>query len=454
MIDRLTRLGALAAILSGWLGLAAPARADMVDMISSLATCLRIDQPRLAVMGFARTETGVPEALREPIRLEIERALDAAAKNAMPTVSMRLVPVTSVAAALEVWAGSGQPDTATREKILANQTAFDASIILANATQRDQDLVFDVIALTRDNACAGVPQSYRRRLETGIAAVDAGAHVRQAAAQIVSQAPSDARYAVCRFEPADGGMSPCGDALAERVEASLLAALITRGALTSTGPRVRRLDPCRADASRPDEIVISGSVRRPDPGDERTDISIRAETSVGLVMALPPTVVTGLTCDAGSRTLPLFLDATALRAPDRLQVRAARPAFKVGDRLDIGITAGTELQLYCWYISPKREAYLMTPKPEGYAVQPGMTVSYPRGFGFPDIPFQDRSEDVFGCFGLPAPVSDAIKTAWADGLGPDPLSPRLLTLDDILRLRALMRAERGVVEAYDRVVVR
>jgi hypothetical protein len=96
----------------------------------------------------------------------------------------------------------------------------------------------------------------------------------------------------------------------------------------------------------------------------------------------------------------------------------------------------------------------MTPKPEGYAVQPGMTVSYPRGFGFPDIPFQDRSEDVFGCFGLNAPVSDEVKAAWAAGLGTDPLNPRLLERDEILRLRALMRRQPGAVEAYDRVVVR
>lgn len=449
-----TRWMAVLGLVAGAVGGPAAARADLVDLVSSLSVCLKTDAPRIAVMGFARTETAVPDLLRDPIRLEIERAIVAAAGQSMPAVQARLVPVTSVAAALEIWATSGQADQATRERILANQTAFDASIILTNAVQRDADLVFDVVALTRDNACAGVPHSYRRRLETSQAAVDAAAHIRQSVARLVAAAPGDARFAVCRFEAADGGLSPCGDALAERVEADVLSALATRSALTGSGPRVRRLDPCQADPARPDEIVIGGSVRRPDVTGDLVDISLRASKGGDLVAAVAPTVLTGLTCDAGSRTLPLFLDATAIRAPDRLQVRAARPAFRVGERLEVGITVGADLQLYCWYVSPRREAYLMTPKAEGYTVRAGNTVSYPRGFGFPDIPFQAASEDVFGCFGLPAPVSPAVTAAWQAGLGPDPLNPRLLTLAEILQLRALMRAERGAVEAYDRVVVR
>lgn len=135
------------------------------------------------------------------------------------------------------------------------------------------------------------------------------------------------------------------------------------------------------------------------------------------------------------------------------------PPFRVGDAAVFKIFTRSEQPLYCWYLSPERFAYILTPNPRAGGNMRGgrgRTLTFPDDFGMrrSDLPLGTASADLFGCFQPPYDISaDDVHDQWTEswfGSGPS-----VVRVDEpeILKLLQAMREIPGMLEAYLDVII-
>jgi hypothetical protein len=165
-----------------------------------------------------------------------------------------------------------------------------------------------------------------------------------------------------------------------------------------------------------------------------------------------PIALEALACDPAMRP---FLQHVAVSARlDREKLDVTAPVFKIGERLEIAITARAPMRLYCWVLAEDGSGYVtLPPGGDAPAVKAG-SYRYPRDFRLEEIVLSGHFDNLFACFGAEQPLPESLVDAWrrfATGPGQE---ATLVGKEAVQALMQEMRAQPGVSEAVARVVVR
>jgi hypothetical protein len=319
---------------------------------------------------------------------------------------------------------------------------------------------FHLLAVLPDKlGCAPPSGEIERPLPESPALHDLDTRLAEAVGQMMDvRNPAVADVTVCPFQNAGEEFSSCARVLTDLAVQHLVEAMRSRSnAMTNRIVSIKRAEPGRCTAT---DTTAQGSLTA--EGDSKGWWMNLEFSRGGVILATTgPTRVfpQELGCDARLQSFFEYIRDRAHIAETKLSLGTTKRAFARHDYLGINIKAGADLSLYCWILGKDRTGYLALPIPgheDRARIANGRTLRYPgTDFDTGPIRLENRSEDLFGCFGSEQPLPRELHDSWMSLAGPARAgTPNEVNRDDILRLLEMMRAQPGIVEAYASVVVR
>ncbi|MCC2113805.1 MAG: hypothetical protein KDJ16_17340, partial [Hyphomicrobiales bacterium] len=423
------------------------------DFIRALRNCASQSSApvTIGVLGFDRGFTELSDSERVEMRRIVEGLVG----------RQRGVTLKPIADLDKLVAGrimSGGHDAADVMGILAEARDVTAVIHFEGRRIAADRFELRLVGTTRAGDClmAGAVKPLVLALGTGTGFHDLKKLIAEKFAGAILDQATVAAVVVRRFVPeGDTPYNRCTDAVGEAVTAALSAALSDPNlALQSRSFSIRT---AAADAivDDPTAAVLSGRF-----GSDRTGLWVSAELANAAdgtrLVSLERTYVTGLACEPRALSFLEAVAAAALSDPSRLSVVPVRSEVRPGEVISFKISGGRVQSLYCWVLAADRTGFVLLPTPGATArIGTNETLVFPTDFGFPPIVSEEPSENIFGCFGTAADLSEPARAAWAAKYGAvGQAAGGALDETEIWALAATMRRQSDIVEAYGKVTIR
>jgi hypothetical protein len=416
--------------------------------IGEVRSCTGKNAPRIAVLGFDRTEMAVSRGEADDIRRDIENRL-----QARGFVVTSGADVTRLKAMREGTTGLSAPEVAAQIR-----AAFDGdgAIFFVSPDRQTGRVRFRLQAMTRTADCKATSEPIELALGGTQSLADVGQVMANAVKHLVEAAPNVRSVDVLPFS-ALAGHSICSAVLTDTVMVALAAEAGDPGRVLSG----KTLTATRVTAPRPEEagrVSAHGTFEL--DRDNGAFISLEFKGDGGATIAPTGRVaiaVDRLGCDP---TIRPFLDHVAASArTDRSRLDLSAPVFARGERLEVSITPSRPMSLYCWVLAPDGSAYVALPvNGQSPSVKAG-TLRYPRDF-WRDLKLDNVLEEgplrnLFACFGTEHDLPSELDRLWrehapsvtADSKLIEPIALTTMLMNDF-------RALPGIVEATAWIVVR
>lgn len=438
--------------------LAAPAAAGPIeDWLSHVAQCNGGAKPlRLSVIGFD-SPGALPSNAAEAVRFAIQTEL-----GQQPGVQTALGRDEALLRQLQEEVLNRAPQAAIAEQLRKAYLQVSAVVFFKGAKRHENGdrVSFRLLAVLPDKPdCAALSDEIERPMPAGPELKSIDAELAGAVVRMMDlPSPAVTEVTVCPFEDAGQTFSSCAPVLTDLVVKHLEKALSSvSNALTSRKLSIRRGEQSSCAAAG---AYAHGRVGADGDDGKRLwmNLDFRRGDTVLATTGRIPVFPQELGCSAQMRTFFEHVRAGARIAEAKLRLQTEKPVFARGDILDVGITAGANLWLYCWIMGNDRTASMALPakgQEDRAWIGSGKTLHYPgAAFGTKAVILENPADELFGCFGSEQPLRRDLHDNWMKltGLAPDRTAIEV-KLDEVLRLLATMRAQPGIVEAYTRLFV-
>lgn len=442
---------ALAAIATAWLlfggqAVAAEQGGDSLGAwIAELRSCTAKSLPRIAVLGFNRTEMAVSQEEAEELRLEVESRLQQAGRLALTSAG----DVTRIKAMRE-----GTTGLTPAEAEAQIRTAFDgdAAIFFVSPDRQVGRVRFRLQAITRAADCKATSESIELPLGGTPRLAEVSQVLANAVKRLVETVPSVQFVDVLPFSARDGH-SICSAALTDALMVALAAEARDPSRVLNgkTLTAIRVMAPGTAEARR---VSAHGTFEL--GRDNRAFINLEFKGDSGAIIAPTGRIAIAIDRLACDPTIRPFLDHVVASArTDRSRLDVFAPVFARGQRLEILITSSRPMSLYCWVLAPDVSGYVALPVGGRSASVKAGTLRYPRDFGLGDILLGDEPfENLFACFGTERDLPPALDRLWREHASEATADAKLIESAVLTALINDFRAAPGIVEATTRIVVR
>jgi hypothetical protein len=411
--------------------------------LTLVEACAGTSAPRLAIIGLDGRETAASPEEAEQVRYSVEEIVQKISQWPLSSAS----DVTRLKAMREGTIGlSGEEAENQIRKAFAGVSVFFVAPI-----RQGQALSLRLQAITPDAACKATSDPLTLALAQNASEADPGRVMSEAVARLFAAAPEIREVDVLPFS-AEAGHSACSAALAD----ALMVALDAEARGPNRVLSGKTLTAAYRASERPAELKRASAIGRFD-----LDAKGRAHLALEFRRAgatLAPTgrvaiAIDRLACDP---TIRPFLDHVAASAKtDRARLDLSAEPLQIGERLDIRITIGEPMRLFCWVIAPDRTAFVLLPAEEAFARElPAGPYRYPRSFDLQDIVISQAFDNLASCYGLDAGSAAAIEPSWrpfAPAANKDAL---LIPAEKTEEILAALRRLPGIVEATARLVSR